>query len=155
EENRAPSLITRTRTILSQGATQGQYAYSTSAGTQTVDLLALAAKNGVNTPLDPIMAKLLADIRTASATGSIVNLADPLLQSGTFQVTSNNYTPFPLGRVDYNITKNQRVTGSFNYNHINSTPDTTNSREPFFPGFPNTGSQQSTRYTTSEFFRSN
>jgi hypothetical protein len=155
EESRSPSLITRTRTILSSSGAQGQYAYSTSAGTQTVDLLALAARNGVSTPLDPTMAKLLADIRTASGQGSIVNLADPLLQSATFQVNSNNYTPFPLGRVDYNITKNHRVTGSFNYNHINSTPDTTNSREPTFPGFPDTGSQQSSRYTTSEYFRSN
>jgi hypothetical protein len=155
EESRSPSLITRSRTILSAGANQGLFPYSTSAGTQTVDLLALAAKNGVNTPLDPIMAKLLADIRTASASGSIVNGSDPLLQTATFQVPSNNYTPFPLGRVDYNVTKNHRLTGSFNYNHINSTPDTTNSREPFFPNFPDTGSQQSTRYTTSEFFRSN
>src|SRR5204863_4046244 len=48
-----------------------------------------------------------------------------------------------------------RLTGSFNYNHVNSTPDTTNTREPFFPGFPNTGSQQSTRYTTAESLRSN
>ena len=35
-----------------------------------------------------------------------------------------------------------------------SEPDTTNNREPFFPGFPNTGSQQSTRYLTSVYFRS-
>jgi len=150
EESRSPSLITRSRTILSQPATQGLYSYSTASGTQTINLF-----NLVPGTIDPTMAKLLGDIRTASATGSIVNGTDPLLQTATFQVASNNYTPYPLGRVDYNVTKNNRLTGSFNYNHINSTPDTTNSREPFFPGFPDTGSQQSTRYTTSEYFRSN
>ena len=154
EENRSPSLITRTRTILGPGAVQGLYSYSTSSGTQTVNLLTLAAANNQTATLDPTVSKLMADIRSASAQGSIVDLSDPLLQSATFQVNSNSYTPFPLGRVDYNISKNHRLTGSFNYNHINSTPDTTNSREPFFPSFPNTGSQQSTRYTTSETLRS-
>ena len=150
EENRQPSFITRNRVILSQPAMNGQYTY----GNTTVDLLQLAARNGQLATLDPTIAKLFADMRTASASGSIVNLSDPILQQASFQVDSNNYTPYPLGRVDYNINKNHRLTGSFNYNHINSTPDTTNNREPFFPGFPNTGSQQSTRYTTSESLRS-
>jgi hypothetical protein len=154
EEFRSPSLITRTRTILGPGAVQGLYSYSAAGGTQTVNLLTLAAANGQTSTLDPTVSKLLRDIRSASAQGSIVDLSDPLLQSATFQVDSTNYTPYPLGRVDYNISRNHRLTGSFNYNHINSTPDTTNNREPFFPGFPNTGSQQSTRYTTSEFLRS-
>jgi len=150
EENRQPSFITRNRVILSQPAMNGQYTY----GNTTVDLLQLAARNGQLATLDPTIAKLFADMRTASGSGSIVNLSDPILQQASFQVDSNNYTPYPLGRVDYNINKNHRLTGSFNYNHINSTPDTTNNREPFFPGFPNTGSQQSTRYTTSESLRS-
>jgi hypothetical protein len=154
EESRQPSKITRSRNILNQAATQGIFQYSTSAGTQSVDLLALAARNGQLATADPTIAKLLADMRTASANGQIVNLSDPLLQQATFQVDSDNYTPYPMFRVDYNVTKNNRLTGSYNYNHVNSRPDTTNSREPFFPGFPNTGSQQSTRYTTSEFFRS-
>ncbi len=154
EESRSPSLITRSRTILSQEGAQGLYSYNAATGTQTVNLLAVAAARGQTATLDPTMAKLLSDIRAASGQGSIVNGTDPLLQTATFQVDSNNYTPYPLGRIDYNVSKNHRLTGSFNYNHINSTPDTTNSREPFFPGFPNTGSQQSARYTTSETLRS-
>src|SRR5262249_46782216 len=116
EENRSPSLITRTRTILSQAATQGVYSYNTAAGTQRVNLY-----NLVPAKRDPTVAKLLEAIRRPSATGSMVNLTDPILQSATFQVNSNTYTPYPLGRVDYNITKSHRITGSFNYNHINST----------------------------------
>ena len=154
EENRSPSKITRDRTILTEGAARGLYAYSTASGTQTVDLLQLAAANGQTATLDPTIAKLLGDMRTASGQGQIAALSDPSLNRATFQVGSKSFTPFPLGRVDYNISKNHRLTGSFNYNHVNATPDTTNSREPFFPGFPNTGSQQSTRYTTSESLRS-
>ena len=150
EESRTPSRITRNRVILTEAAANGAYTY----GNTTVNLLQLAAQNNQTATLDPIVAKLFADMRSASASGNIVNLSDPILQQASFQVASNNFTPYPLGRVDYNISKNHRLTGSFNYNHINSTPDTTNTREPFFPGFPNTGSQQSTRYTTSESLRS-
>src|SRR5262245_35728760 len=128
----------------------GLYTY----GTTTRNLLQLAADNGFTSTVDPVVSKLFADMRSASSSGSIVDLSDPILQQATFQVNSNNFTPYPMGRVDVNVSKNHRLTGSFNYNHINSTPDTTNNREPFFPGFPNTGSQQSTRYTTSNSLRS-
>jgi len=151
EENRQPSKRTDNRIILTEAAANGAYTY----GNTTVNLLQLAAANGQTATLDPVISKLFADMRTASAKGSIQSLSDPILQQATFQIDTHNYTPYPLGRVDYNITKNHRLTGSFNYNHINSTPDTTNTRQPFFPGFPNTGSQQSTRYTTSESLRSN
>jgi hypothetical protein len=151
EDTRNPSNITRNRVILNQAAMSGLYQYS---GGAPVNLLALAAANGHTSTIDPVIAKLFADMRSASGSGSIQNLADPLLQQATFQVPSNNFTPYPTARVDYNLSKNHRLTGSFNYNHVNSNPDTTNNREPFFPGFPNTGSQQSTRWTTSEYFRS-
>jgi hypothetical protein len=154
EETRSPSNIRRDRTILFPGAMNGDFAYSTSSGTVVRNVMQLAAANGQLATFDPTVLKLLGDIRTASATGQITDLADPLLQQASFQVPSRGYTPYPLGRVDYNINKNNRLTGSGTYNHINSKPDTTNSREPTFPGFPNTGSQQSSRYTTSEFFRS-
>ena len=155
EETRSPSNIRRDRTILGPGALNADFAYSTSSGTVVKNLFQLAAANNQTATFDPTVLKLLGDIRAASAQGQITPLADPLLQQASFQVPSRGYTPYPLGRVDYNITKNHRLTGSGTYNHINSTPDTTHSREPFFPGFPNTGSQQSSRYTTSEFFRSN
>ncbi|HET7698380.1 MAG TPA: carboxypeptidase-like regulatory domain-containing protein [Vicinamibacterales bacterium] len=150
EDSRSPSNARRDRVILTAAAAGGAYTY----GSTTVNLLQLAAANGQTATLDPIIAKLFADMRAASAQGSITNLADPILQQASFQVPTKNFTPYPLGRIDYNISKNHRLSGSVNYNHVNSTPDTTNNREPFFPGFPNTGSQQSTRYTTSNSLRS-
>ncbi len=150
EDSRSPSKITRNRVILTPEAAAGAYTY----GTTTVNLLQLAAANGQTSTLDPRIAKLFADMRTASASGQITNLTDPILQQASFQVNSNGKTIYPTGKVDYNINKNHRLTGSFSYNHLDSTPDTTNTREPFFPGFPNTGSQQSTRYYYSQYLRS-
>jgi hypothetical protein len=150
EDNRSPSNITRNRVILTPAAASGAYTY----GSTTVNLLQLAAQNGQVSTLDPVVAKLFADMRSASQSGSIANLSDPILQEARFQVASDSFTPYPLGRVDYNLTKNHRLSASATHNKLNSTPDTTNNREPFFPGFPNTGSQQSTRYLTSGYLRS-
>ena len=150
EDNRSPSKITRNRVILTQAAANGAYTY----GNTTVNLLQLAAQNGQVATLDPVIAKLFADMRSASSSGNISNLSDPILQQASFQVNSDSFTPYPAGRVDYNLSKNHRLSGSFTHNKLDSTPDTTNNREPFFPGFPNTGSQQSTRYITSLYFRS-
>jgi Carboxypeptidase regulatory-like domain len=151
EDSRSPSKIARNRVILRPEAAAGAYTY----GNTTVNLLQLAAQNGQTATLDPKIAKLFADMRSAASSGTIVNLSDPILQEARFQVNSNGKTIYPTGKVDYNLSKNHRLTGSFSYNHLDSTPDTTNSREPFFPGFPNTGSQQSTRYYYSQYVRSN
>ena len=155
EESRSPSNQTLTRTILNPLTQAGNFRYSTSAGTQSVNLFTLAANNGhVATP-DPLVGRLLTDIRSATAsTGAITDLADPNLQQYVFQIPTTNYTPAPTVRLDYNLSKNHRLTGSFNYQHINSNPDTTNNQQISFPGFPIYGSQQSTRYTTAESLRS-
>src|SRR5262249_47825883 len=104
---------------------------------------------------DPLMTKLLGDIRSATAKdGSVNPLTNPLVQQYTFQAETNNFNPAPTFRLDYDVSQNHRLTGSMNYRHINSTPDTTNNAQVPFPGFPQTGSQQSTRWTTSESLRS-
>jgi hypothetical protein len=112
EDTRSPSNIRRDRTILGPGALNGDYAYSTASGTVVKNLYELAAANGQLATPDPVVLKLLNDIRTASATGQITPLADPLLQQASFQVPSYGFTPYPLGRVDHNLTKNPRLTGS-------------------------------------------
>ena len=148
EQFRQPSKITRDRTILSQDAMNGIFRYA-GGPAGGVNLL----KAGTQ-PIDPTIAGVLNAIRQASGQGAISNLTDPNLQRATFQLTSKSINHYPTVRVDYNLTDKHRLTGSFNYQHINSNPDTTNSREPVFPGFTHTGSQQSTRWTTSESLRS-
>src|SRR5207244_2490613 len=118
-------------------------------------LVQRAAANGQIATLDPTVAKVMSDVTAAMKTqGSLTDLSNPLVQQYTFQVPTTSLNTFPVLRFDYNASQNHRITGSFNYNHINSTPDTTNTRQASFPGFAATGSQQSTRWTTSEGIRS-
>src|SRR4029078_3410632 len=81
-------------------------------------------------------------------------LSNPLVQQYTFSTPTTNFNPSPTFRVDYTISQKHRLTGSMNYRHINSTPDTNNNAQLPFPGSPITGSQQSRRWTTSESLRS-
>src|SRR5262245_30996725 len=155
EEQRSPSTSTLQRVVLSPDATSGIFSYNTAAGVQRVNLLQLATANGQLATPDPTISKILNDIRSATATtGGITALNNPLVQQYTFQTPTNSFNPSPTARVDVDLSQNHRLTGSMNYRHINSTPDTTNNAQVPFPGFPQTGSQQSTRWTTSESLRS-
>jgi hypothetical protein len=155
EEERRPSQGTLSRNVLSPDAVNGMFSYNVSGAVRQVNLLQLAAANGQLASLDPTVAKLLGDIQAATkTTGSLAQLSNPLVQQYTFQTPTNNFNPAPTARVDYDMSQNHRLTGSVNYRHINSRPDTTNNAQVPFPGFPQTGSQQSTRWTTSESLRS-
>jgi Carboxypeptidase regulatory-like domain/TonB-dependent Receptor Plug Domain len=155
EEERRPAKGTLQRVVLTQDAANGIFSYNSATGVRQVNLLQLAAANGQLATLDPTVAKLLGDIRSATGTtGSLSPLSNPLVQQYTFQTPTNNFNPAPTVRLDYDVSQNHRLTGSMNYRHINSTPDTTNNAQVPFPGFPQTGSQQSTRWTTSESLRS-
>ena len=156
EETRSPRQVTYTRNLMHPLAQQGIFRYNTDSGVQSVDLLALAAdpRYRQTSTIDPTVARLLGDIRGSTSQGQVEDLSDPSLQRLTYQNPSTGFTPSPTVRVDYNLTQKHRLTASFNYQHIDSVPDTTNNLEPRFPGFPVTASQQSTRWTTSEAVRS-
>lgn len=152
---RSPRKVTRERVLLHPMAEQGMFRYATAGGgVRQVNLMALAAANSQVSSIDPTMAKLLADIRSSTSQGQLADLSDPLLQRLTFQTPAKSLNHFPTGRVDFNLSSKHRLTGSFNYQHIDSAPDLTNNVEPRFPGFGITASQQSTRYTTSNALRS-
>src|SRR5215813_7408376 len=73
EEFRQPNSITRTRNILSPDAQAGLFKYSGG----TVNLLTLGSQTAT---IDPVVGKLLADIRSSTAnTGGVQQLADPNL----------------------------------------------------------------------------
>ena len=155
EEQRAPSSSTLQRVVLSPDAVGGVFSYNTGAGVQRVNLLQLAAANGQLSTLDPTVAKVLADIQKATARD---RQPDGVVESARaavpFSTPTKSFNPAPTVRVDYELSQRHRLTGSMNYRHINSTPDTTNNAQVPFPGLPMTGSQQSTRWTTSESLRS-
>lgn len=155
EEQRAPSSSTLQRIILTPQAASGVFSYNTAAGVQQQNLLQIAAANGQLATLDPTVAKVLANIQAATTqSGGVTALNNPLVQQYTWSMPTQSFNPSPTLRLDYELTKTQRLTGSFNYRHINSTPDTTNSAQLSFPNSLQTGSQQSTRWTTSESLRS-
>ena len=155
EEFRQPQTVRRQRTILSPLAQAGIFQYNTSSGVRSVDLMALAAQNGGISTFDPTVANLLADIRSSTGvSGSITELEDPNLDRFSWTVDQRSHNKYPTGKIDYNLTDNQRLTFSGNYQHILSTPDTLNNRDPQFPGAPAFGKQDSHRYTVGGTLRS-
>src|SRR5262249_6390657 len=147
EELRSPAASTLQRTILTPEASAGVFSYLVNGQTRSVNLLQLAAANGQLATLDPTVSKLLSDIQASTKTsGGLVPLTNPLVQQYTWSMPTTNFNPSPTTRVDYEINHSHRLTGSVNYRHINSTPDTTNNAQLPFPGFATTGSQQSTRW---------
>src|SRR5262249_10239096 len=76
EEFRQPSQVNRTRTILNPLAQAGIFRYAN--GTQSVNLYDLAARNGQIATADPVIGKLLADIRQATTTtDGVTDFTDP------------------------------------------------------------------------------
>ena len=69
EEFRLPESRSRTRYILNTAAQAGIFTYTAAdgSGNKTINLLTLAAAKGQTSTMDPSIAKLLADIRTATA----------------------------------------------------------------------------------------
>ena len=143
EELRSPGAVNNTRTIMSPPSEQGLFQY----GGGTVDLLALAARNGQTARIDPIIAKLIADVRASTSQGALSATTDPLTQTLAWQQPTSNKTTYPTLRFDYNVTRKNRATFTMTRNHVLSDPDTTNTRQRVFPGFPVHGLQDSQRYS--------
>lgn len=156
EEFRQPSDTTRQRTILSPQSQQGIFAYSVGGQVRTVNLLQLAAANGHLATMDPLMAKLLADIRSATGTtGTVTDLPDPAFQRYTFNVPVESKRRYPTVRLDWDISSKHRATLTSNYQKFTDFPDTLNGRDAQFPGFPVAAGQSSRRLGVSGSLRSN
>jgi hypothetical protein len=154
EESRSPGQNAENRTILHPLAEQGIFRYSVGGQVREVPLLPLAAAAGFTSSIDPTIGQLLADIRNSTAGDGISDVGDPITQQFRYQYETDSITRYPTGRLDFNVTDKHKLSGSFNYNKLLSTPDTTNNREPNFPGFPGTGNQHSARYTVQGTLRS-
>ncbi|MCI0664946.1 MAG: Plug and carboxypeptidase regulatory-like domain-containing protein, partial [Acidobacteria bacterium] len=159
DEFRLPEQQTRIRTILTPDAQAGIFRYpgGPAAG---VNLLALSASCPPNTvcpaTLDPTIAKIMADIRSSTAKGSLRNQTDPNLQSFTFTNTGSQIRRFPTVRFDVNMTSNHHVEAIYNFQDFASKVDFLNGRDPVFPEpAPQIlGSQGSDRFGFSTALRS-
>ncbi|HTM27030.1 MAG TPA: TonB-dependent receptor [Vicinamibacterales bacterium] len=156
EKYHQPNQVARQRTVLNPAALQGNFQYTTSSGAvQSINVLDLAARSGQLASTDPVIIKLLQDIQSATTkTGGLQVLTDPNLQRFSFSNDASNDRYFPTWRLDYNVAKNHRLSYSSNYQKYDSYPDTLNSRDATFPGFPNVGGQHSKRLTVSGAIRS-
>lgn len=151
-----PSQVTRSRTIFQEQARAGFYRYLGPGNVvQQVNLLTLAAANGQTATMDPVIQKLLADIRQAAGTtGSISANANPLHETYDYNVDVESRRWFPTYRLDYNFTNNHRFSTILNWHTFSDFPDTLNGADPAFPGFPVLGSQTSKRRSLSNTLRS-
>ncbi len=154
EEFRQPTQVVRQRTILSPEAQQGIFRYGTGANARSINLLDVAARSNQVATIDPTMAKLFADIRSATGGNGITSLTDPNQQRFTYNPSGQGLTKRPTVRFDVNVTDKHRVELSWTYQLGRGGPDFLNNVEPAFPGFPNQGSQPADRYTGSLAFRS-
>jgi hypothetical protein len=149
ERTTSPSDQTRSRTLLNAQAQQGIYQFAGGS----LDVLALAAANGQVSTVDPIIKQLLIDIRTSTSGGSITDL-DANTQRFTYNLPVESTRLYPTVRIDYNLTKSHRFTSSFNYQKFTDYPDTLNSRDANWPGFPVSAGQTSIRLSSSNSIQS-
>jgi len=155
EESRQPFAQSRTRTIFNPLIDQGIFPYQVGSEIRTVNLLQLAAAKGQTATWDPTIQKLLADIRKVSGEiGTVKQQTRPDLMDYFIQNRGIYVTKMPTTRFDFNITANHRIEWSWMFMKYVPSPDTTNSRDWMYPGFPSMGTQGSNRWSTSIGLRS-
>ena len=150
-----PNAATRNRTILNVDGETGLFRYDVTGQINSVNVLDVAARSGQIASRDPIIANLLSNIRAAAqTTGSIQTTTSLNTQAYTFQPPSERNEYAPTTRVDFNLTDKHRLTGTYLWQRIKTSPDFLNSGEPQFPGFDNYSWQFSYRTTGSATLRS-
>ncbi len=154
EEYRLPEQASRTRTIFNPLTQSGVFQYKTSSGVQQVNLLTLAAASGQTSSIDPIIGKLLSDIRASTSSGGIVPATDPNFQNFSYIAAGAQKRRFPTGRLDFNLNQKNSLEMSYNYQAFSGLADFLNNADPAFPGFPNHGSQGSNRFSGVMAWRS-
>jgi hypothetical protein len=152
EEYHLPERSLRQRTVLNPTTATGIFQYVANGATRTVNLFQLAANNGfggAQATIDPTIATLLGQVRTAVSTagGGFQNLSDPNLQRASFINPGGQTRYFPTVRFDFKPTSKHSISNIWNYQDFGSSLDFLNNVDPAFPGFPNHGSQVSNRFS--------
>jgi hypothetical protein len=143
----------RQRVVLATPAEQGVFQYNVAGQVRQVNLFQLAAANGQTVSADPVVGRLLQDIRDATQSeGGVQASTDPNLLNYTFTSRGDNFRWMPAGRVDVNLTQKHRLGFSFNSQHFRSDPGL--NAEYQFPGFTNRGTQDTHRYVWTSTARS-
>ncbi len=155
-----PTEVTRTRTMLNEAAQTGMLTYNVTSGGVTtprqVNVLTVAQTNGQLATIDPTIAAMLGQVRTgALKTGNITTPANATnTQSYVYQAPSTRNEWAPTVRLDFNLSPQHRLTGSYYWQRFHSNPDILNDAEEVFPGLGSYGIQASYRTTGSVTLRS-
>ena len=138
EQIRFPNSFTRTRTVFNPRVYDGWFRYQFGSEVREVNLLQLAAANGQISATDPTSMSLQRMIDAATkTTGTRAAQSDPLYDNYVWQSPSELFEHQPTVRLDYNVTDNHRLTGSYSTITAKRTPDYLNNADPRFPGAPN------------------
>jgi hypothetical protein len=142
EQIRFPNSFTRTRTVFNSRVADGWFRYQFGTGANAevreVNLLTLAAANGQIAAKDPMTLKLIGLIDAATKTqGTRSASSDPLYDSYVWQSPAALLEYQPTARIDYNLSTNHRLSGSWSQITAKRTPDYLNNADPRFPGAPN------------------
>ena len=138
EQLRFPNSFTRTRSVLNPRAMEGFFRYESGGQVREVNVLQLAANNGQISAMDPTVASLLGKISAAMQTTGVINTtSDPLLDQYVYQSPGRLFEHQPTIRVDYNLSDNHRLSGSYAVIWAERDPDYLNGVDARFPGAPN------------------
>ena len=155
EQIRFPNSFTRTRTVFNPRVADGWFRYQFGSEVREVNVLQLAAANGQISAKDPTMLRLMGLIDSATkTTGTRSANADPLYDSYVWQSPAELFEHQPTIRLDYNLSDNHRLNGSWSQITAKRTPDYLNNADPRFPGAPNQRDFKSTRPLMSMALRS-
>jgi hypothetical protein len=176
EEVRQPGTQSRSRTMLTAAASAGTMTWnatipanyvppagvtcapisttSSTTGTCSRNLLELAATSGQLASTDPLTANLLAALQTAAQSGTITaSTGNPITQTLNFYNSYDSIRRYPTTHIDYNVTSKHRVGVSYYFQQYITTPDTLNTYDPRFPGFPVAAGQNSNRWSVMANWR--
>jgi hypothetical protein len=142
EQIRFPNSFTRTRTVYNPRVYDGWFRYQFGTGANAeireVNLLQLAANNGQLATKDPLMTSIMMMIDSATkTTGTRSAQNDPLYDNYVWQSPATLFEHQPTLRIDYNLSPNNRLSGTFSTITAKRTPDYLNNADPRFPGAPN------------------
>jgi hypothetical protein len=156
EELRLPNNFTRTRTVFNPAALSGNFLYSVSGATRSVNVLQLAAQAEYGAAIDPTVAKILGLIQASTTTAgtTLVQNTDPLTMGFTWQSPGFQIEKQPIGRVDYNFSSQHRLSTTYNWQTVDRDPDHLNSGDVRFPNSPNYSHYLSYRNLLSTSLRS-
>jgi len=166
EQFRLATQVSQNRSILTPQAQQGVFQWKVTQNGQTTiqkaNLLDMAKAAGRPATIDPTIATLLTNIRSATQSSGSVEvvtdpnkIVDPNVQRYSFSpLGGGEIRVFPTLRLDFNLGSKHHLEGSYLPQTHHTLIDYLNNGAPAFPGFPSFGSQISTRFGSAVALRS-